>query len=435
MVETCCCRDPTDNFASCRLTSSYCGTGAVLELAAPGDLLLVCGEWSVGEEPELYSREEEVVLPITKIIQHPSYTPEAGPGEGWDLAVYHVDDSRLKGVGDTVLPACLPDQSLLAVDTTGIFVSWKDPRPLYIEYNLDFDRTVKRYRTYELLLSHTRMDIVPCRDPQWMDSDTFYPRGAFCALDPSTESCLDTGDSGSGLVAARTDSSYAWLGPLSFYRGCDRAPSRGFDLMALQVTSMGGENPGVFTSGLCYLDWIARQYGLRSRATDVKGCHDTHGNRQDRGRTNCRTVGGATCDFNSKFPISDFYNNFNTNLGFPIIDARNLKFNQCILRALEGYTSLVFQCPLNATSLAVCPNNCLGVSASAIVAGGSVLLASTAISSFTLMSTVVGLTLAGGAVAMTARASCSGPLFCRSRSGQCCLVRGTAGGLRCPRNC
>ena len=45
-LETCCCRDPDNNFASCRSTSSYCGTDGRLRLAAAEDLLLVCGEWS-----------------------------------------------------------------------------------------------------------------------------------------------------------------------------------------------------------------------------------------------------------------------------------------------------------------------------------------------------------------------------------------------------
>ena len=53
-------------------SSSYCGPYAELRLAEACDLSLVCGELNIGEEPELYSQEVEVVLPIKKIINHPS---------------------------------------------------------------------------------------------------------------------------------------------------------------------------------------------------------------------------------------------------------------------------------------------------------------------------------------------------------------------------
>ena len=102
-------------------------------------------------------------------------------------------------------------------------------------------------------------------------------------------------------------------------------------------------------------------------------------------------------------------------------------------------TSLVFQCALNASNLAVCPNNCLGVSPSAIVAGGSVLLAGAIVSSASVLQATLGLSavaVAGlGSLAIGARDSCSGPLYCRARRGECCLVIGSRRGLVCPRSC
>ena len=90
-------------------TSSYCGQDAQLRLAEPSDLNLVCGEWSIGEVPELYSEEVEVVLPIKKIINHPYYTTN-GPGDGYDISVYYVDDTKLKEDGvvkeGVLYPAC-----------------------------------------------------------------------------------------------------------------------------------------------------------------------------------------------------------------------------------------------------------------------------------------------------------------------------------------
>ena len=229
--------------------SSYCGAEAELRLAEPSDLSLVCGEWNIGEEPELYSQEVEVVLPIKKIINHPSYSTD-GPGGGYDISVYFVDDTKLKEDGvvkeGVIYPVCLPTDGEISQGKKGIFASWKDPAPLYVYYSFDFDRSVQRYPNDELVLRHTRMDIVECKDPEWMGSNTFYPRGVLCGRDPSCESCLDAGDSGSGLVIEREDGeSYAWVGPLSFYRGCDRAAAQDTQ-MRLNIFS--GENPGIFTN-------------------------------------------------------------------------------------------------------------------------------------------------------------------------------------------
>ena len=214
--------------------SSYCGQNAELKLAEPSDLYLVCGEWNIGEIPEQYSPETEVLLPITKIINHPSYSTN-GPVNGYDISVYHVDDTNLREEGvvkeGVLYPACLPTNEDITIGNKGIFASWKDPIPLYVYYNFISDRTVTRYRNDELLLKHTRLDIVECKDPDWMGSDTFHPRGVLCGRDPSCESCFDTGDSGSGLVMLRVDEeSYAWVGALSFYRGCDRAAAQEVDM-------------------------------------------------------------------------------------------------------------------------------------------------------------------------------------------------------------
>ena len=413
VLETCCCRDPEDNFASCRTSSSYCGTDGRLRMAEATDLLIVCGEWSTAEEPELYSREDEVVLAVTKITNHPKYSAEQGPGEGHDIAVYHVDDMKLRAdgvVGERgVFPACLPDPDQVAVATRGIFASFKDPIPLYAYYNFDIDRTVKRYRADELILRHTRMDIVECADPPWMASNSFYPEGSVCALDPSTESCLDTGDSGSGLVMPRGDGSFAWVGALSYSRGCDRAGTR-FTGQARNI--FHGENPGVFSSGLCYLPWIARQYGM---VWEGGACSQERGDRTDADKTDCATFTGAKCDFASGFPINDFFDN-NPLISFPVNDPRNLTFNKCTLRSVESHVNLVFQCPVTSTTLATCPNNCLGVRSSAIVAGGTALLAGAVVSSFSLAQGLLSLgvvTVGLGTAAMVARDTCRGPLYCR----------------------
>ena len=70
-------------------TSSFCGTNGRLQLALPEDINLICGEWNIGPEPELYSIEDEIVLTVVKIINHEQYSSE-GPGAGSDIAVYQV---------------------------------------------------------------------------------------------------------------------------------------------------------------------------------------------------------------------------------------------------------------------------------------------------------------------------------------------------------
>ena len=41
----------------------------------------------------------------------------------------------------------------------------------------------------------------------------------------------------------------------------------------------------------------------------------------------------------------------------------------------EGYTNMVFQCPKDENTIGVCPNNCIVVDPSAIVAGGTAIVA------------------------------------------------------------
>ena len=93
--------------------------------------------------------------------------------------------------------------------------------------------------------------------------------GTICGVEPSLASCLDTGDSCSGLIMERFQGGYSWEGALSFYRGCDQLrlifcfTSVNIVLLQLDGISISiGENPGVFTEGSCYLPWIAESYGM-----------------------------------------------------------------------------------------------------------------------------------------------------------------------------
>ena len=44
-------------------------------------------------------------------------------------------------------------------------------------------------------------------------------------------------------------------------KGCDRADI--FSHFKQTQVKLGSENPGIFTDGSCYLDWIARSYNLQ----------------------------------------------------------------------------------------------------------------------------------------------------------------------------
>ena len=86
-----------------------------------------------------------------------------------------------------------------------------------------------------------------------------------------------------------------------------------------------------------------------------------------------------------------------------------------------------------------CANDCPGVDASDIVAGGAAVFAAaslTAVTSFVppLLPGLVG--VAGlGAVALLSQQQCIGPLYCTASSGQCCLLVISNRGLQCPTSC
>ena len=158
----------------------------MLKLADVADLDIVCGEHNIGSLPEVLSLENEIVLRIKRIVNHPKYTQENGPINGYDISVYQVDDSPLV---DLVLPAtnlldprqiypiCLPRQSESDYQSTkGILTGWRDPRPQYFSQGNQQDDQIK-YRKDNILLRQVQMEKVACEDPAWMNSSTYYPQG------------------------------------------------------------------------------------------------------------------------------------------------------------------------------------------------------------------------------------------------------------------
>ena len=107
---------------------------------------------------------------------------------GDDIAVYFVNDSRLSEPGvlqrGKLYPACLPAR--LHKNQRGILAGWNDPsnlgnyyseRPEFVENNFQPNFTVDTYRERETILKHIRLDNTSCKDPQWMNSNSFYPEG------------------------------------------------------------------------------------------------------------------------------------------------------------------------------------------------------------------------------------------------------------------
>lgn len=449
IVEICCCRDTKDDTASCRESSSYCPDDPSLVKAKPSDMLIVCGESNIDVKPEEFSEEEEVVLTITKIINHPNYEQDnqddddrypKGPYVGSDIAVYHVEDSPLKfDDGSSKLrekglyPACLPKEQYST--GRGIFSGWLDPEPYYRQTG---DINLETYRQNYLFARQVLVEEVPCRDPPWMNSNTYYPPSTVCYRDPSLTSCFLFGNSGSGVLRQfNTDDGaerFAWIGPLSLSKGCDLAlityDTDNITNKETGTITYASENPGVFTNAICYLDWIANQYGLRMPADFKKPatCSKSKGVISDLEQNLCRASG----DFLEPLPGVA-----STVQGprYTYCDFTQAGWEKCKLFAQEGFAYNLYQCKDRFNKTVVCANNCKGVDPNSVVVGGTALAAAAAIGGLGLFAPALpvglGLALMGG-VAVAGR-QCP-PLSCRVRN-QCCLLVLVRGRIRCPSRC
>jgi len=94
---------------------------------------------------------------------------------------------------------------------------------------------------------------------------------------------------------------------------------------------------------------------------------------------------------------------------------------------------------IRAGSLKPCKPNCRGVYFS-VVAGGAALVAASASTGLSLAPAWAGLLFGTGAALfggnMVARNMCFGPLYCRTRRNQCCLINIRGSGVSvCPQEC
>ena len=231
-VETCCCL-PVSGAGSCK-DSSFCPTMTDYVPAEPRDLQIVCNRISIEAGiPEEVTDEVEFVFQVTKIAGHPQYQQATndsdtgknpkGPFTGFDISVYHVDDTDLPLEEGVLWPACLPRVHGSDSPNLDFFAGWNDPLPPYRLYEDD---------TRNDLAAAFFPRIVPvqnvtCADPAWMNSNTYYPSRTLCYKDPSEGSCFKHGNSGSSVMTyfradKGTRDSYAFTGPLSMHKGCDK---------------------------------------------------------------------------------------------------------------------------------------------------------------------------------------------------------------------
>ena len=238
-VETCCCLPPGVT-GSCK-ESSFCPTLTDYVPAQPRDLQIICNRLSIeGGIPEDFTVDEkEFVFQVTKIAGHPQYQKATndsdtaknpkGPYTGFDISVYHVDDSDPDlALEERVLwPACLPRTNGSDSSNLDFFAGWNDPLP---PYRLFEDDTRKETAT-AFIPRIVPVQNVTCADPAWMKSTTYYPSGTVCYKDPSEGSCFQFGNSGASVMTYfREDNrdAYAFTGPLSMHKGCDKVIFRIF---------------------------------------------------------------------------------------------------------------------------------------------------------------------------------------------------------------
>ena len=206
---------------------------------------IVCGEFSLLKEPEMFSDEKEVVLEIRKIINHEQYDPgqpgkeRRGPYRGGDIAVYKVDGSKLALKKKELYPACLPRSSSEYEEQPGIFSGWVDPEPIH---RVNKWKKLRNYIKNYLEPRDSQMEEVDCGDPSWMGSNSYYPPGTVCYRDPSLASCSIFGNSGSSVVRKiKTTDRYSWIGPLSMSKGKHQSIMKMTQFLSfLQVVTLHG---------------------------------------------------------------------------------------------------------------------------------------------------------------------------------------------------
>jgi hypothetical protein len=349
VVDMCCCRE-SERGDSCRY-SSVCGTSNNLQLASPRDLEILClvyGQLNL----------DATRIKIREVRNHPNYIPLSrdnpftGPMGGHDISVYIVDDSHLANKLDPfyLWPACLPKSEDEYLDgNRGILAGWREEL-----LNGDFKVTsAQDYINQVAIAREALFELQPCKDPSWMKSNTYYPPGTACYTEAAWAGAVKFGMSGSGLVrpfySNNNKVSYSWIGPLSLSKGTDRYVS------SASHYSDYSSNPAVFTDARCYMDWIAKQYGLSLPAgySMPPYCALATGDKLAANNSNCLS--------RALYINEDFETPKRCNF--------TSDENKCTLAERSGESQLTV-CFNILNQLAICANDCPGVDPNAVVVGG-----------------------------------------------------------------
>lgn len=462
VLETCCCR-PQNNPSTCnfdvndRKKSPYCIGRPIFTLAEPDDLEIICGEFSTDVEIIEDSEEPEQVFRIKKIINHPRYQPnragiaQGGPIEGHDISVYHVETNFKLGMTvdgettqDKIWPICFPKDEDEFTSDRGMIAGWLDTPPVSQTRSNQYGSAltgeqVIRTGFWPRVAGVRKLD--KCEDPIAQKNpddsrvNTYYPQGTICYDEPSFASCVDFGVSGSGLarewkpyakgpgVDFGMDNDlqyqYSFVGPLSMSKGCDNTLSlRDLNNQDEAEFIFRGRNPMVATDAICFMPWVARQYGLKMPKfyKQKKSCNIGSGDRNDINKAVCRTGFGTQCDFT-------------------FVDAiTGEKWDRCKVFSREGIARNVFRCVDTNGFFAPCNNNCKGVDPNSIIGAGVAAVTATGIAVTALAGPAFGFGiggLAGAGGAMLTRAQCS-PRQCNI-GGRCVDLVINNGRAQCPR--
>jgi len=212
----------------------------------PSNYKVTCGEHSLRGDDDY-----EVTLTVTQVIIHHKYIEASS--SGYDIAVYKVDDSPLKGKmkRKKIWPACLPEIDDPYDSVKSYVAGWGITKTKNVQGNR------VQVKGIPDIARHTSVTTTACEDADNFD----YPSGLICAAEIGRDSCQ--GDSGGPLISESlkystvADKRYSWIGIVSFGVGCAEV---GY--------------PGAYTRASCFLGFIAEQFSLRADFSAAGGHQD-----------------------------------------------------------------------------------------------------------------------------------------------------------------
>jgi hypothetical protein len=357
---------------------------------------------------------------------------------GFDISVYIVEDSTFQMHKDFVWPACLPkaEQAYLP-GNKGILAGWIAPIPTYI---IDGVTSLVGYALNNLFQREALFERVPCADPQWMKSSTYYPPGIDCFTDAAWASSVEFGVSGSGIYRPflppggnLSAPRYSWAGPASL--------SKGSDYTTVQLPNLFGRlfgrNPAVFTDGRCYLDWVAAQYDLTLPPGYIipDSCAQSSGSRLAVNNTNC---------LSRTLLLNDTSKTLVQPCNFSLAGLDKCQVFSYNPNDRPSALTNFFYCINDSGNPGVCANDCPGMDPNSVVVGGEVAFLSLAVATSTapgLLTPTLGagsiLAMMGlGGMAMNRGSAACPSNQCRGRLVQRCCALVLLGGRRvCPSLC